>query len=73
VRTLIPGYRFFRCDEEDGCKHEWKEACRDARTPSISSCPKCNEVASPHDYEEHPEWPTENGNLIRGHDYGAEQ
>lgn len=34
------GWRFFRCHE---CGHEWKEASRDAASPSGDDCPACME------------------------------
>lgn len=35
MRKLVPGYRYFRCDE---CGKEWREECRDHASPSGSDC-----------------------------------
>jgi hypothetical protein len=44
-RKLIPGYRFFRCDEFD---HAWEEKSRDCQSPSDESCTKCGELSHPY-------------------------
>lgn len=71
--SLHCGYRFFECER---CGHTWKEKCRDAETPSCSSCPleDCHCVNSPIKNEKHPEWKTDMfGNLIEPNLYiGAE-
>jgi hypothetical protein len=57
-----PGYRWFHCES---CEHMWDEKSRDCQSPSISTCPKCNEITSPYGWEKHYEWPTDqSGNLI---------
>lgn len=68
MRKPVPGKRFFKCDE---CNHEWIEPCRDCLSPSGSTCPNedCYSFTSPDDYQKHPEWPTDCGNLIKGYDY----
>ncbi len=40
------GWRLFHCDE---CACDWREATRDALSPSSSECPKCNESSHPID------------------------
>ena len=70
----MPGFRFFKCDE---CGSEWKSESRDCYSPSGECClnQDCESMmngalTSPHNYEEHPEWPTDgSGNLIPGTDY----
>lgn len=38
------GWRLFRCeDEEYGCGTVFLEATRDAESPSLTICPRCNE------------------------------
>lgn len=66
TRTVIPGWRYFSCEE---CGHEWREACRDYATPSGSACQNCGEFESPVASEPKPEWPTEFGNLRLDVDY----
>lgn len=56
MRNLVPGYRYFKCEE---CKHEFKFKTRDSSTPSLDSCPLCNEDCFPYKAEEHPEWLTD--------------
>lgn len=61
-RKLIPGYRFFSCNE---CGTHWNEKSRDCRSPSGDICPKCGEFSHPFNNEEHPEWPVDkSGNLV---------
>lgn len=72
MRKPMPGFRMFRCDS---CGHKWKEPSRDCHSPSIDSCPnygigECDYgMGEVIDWEEHPEWPMDNGNLIRDFDY----
>lgn len=71
MRKIIPGYRFFYCDD---CNHTWREACRDVESPSGSCCEKCLESEDSHvavhpigpcGWAYHPEWPVDkSGNLI---------
>ena len=62
-RKPIAGLRFFSCNE---CGLNWSERTRDCRSPSNESCPSCNELNHPNDFEEHPEWSVDkSGNLVK--------
>jgi hypothetical protein len=64
MRTVCPGWRYFKCPK---CKTKWRESCRDYQTHSISDCPKCNEVASPYQAVQDPDILTDDyGNLKGG-------
>ena len=45
VRKVVPGYRYFRCED---CGMTWREPCRDHQTPSGSDCPNCQAFTRPH-------------------------
>lgn len=61
-RKPVAGIRFFSCEE---CGLNWSEKTRDCKSPSDESCPDCNELNRPNDFEEHPEWAVDkSGNLI---------
>jgi hypothetical protein len=62
MRKIIPGFRFFFCED---CDLFWYEKCRDCHSPSNSSCEKCYTPIEPDEYKEHPEWKVDvGGNLI---------
>jgi len=66
MREFGPGWRYFECGE---CEHKWREACRDSGTPSGSTCPECDSWETPIKSEMKKDWPTDQGNLLRGFDY----
>lgn len=62
ARKLIPGFRYFHCDE---CNRRFWHKTRDCHSPSNETCPECYSDVHPHDFEEHLEWPVDkSGNLI---------
>jgi hypothetical protein len=64
-RTFGPGYRFFRCEDDEECGHEWKDKSRDCQSFSGDDCPACGGWTSPFAHEFHYEWATDQfGNLV---------
>jgi len=66
MRKIIPGWRYFLCED---CNYIWREKCRDVESPSQSSCissdEECVNSCEPVGWAYHPEWPIDkSGNLI---------
>jgi len=62
MRKIVPGWRFFGCEE---CSHMWQEKCRDCESPSGEYCDICHGYCHHYESEPHPEWLVDtSGNLI---------